>query len=84
MASIFWQLDTTQNAAVKSEKIGDSQQNLQANEEEQVTCESEDIQFYSTCDKTTDLFSIISKYDKIQYTFNILCIRVIRRHLTWA
>jgi len=32
-----------------------------------VTFESEDIQVYSTCEKTTDLFSLISKYDKIQH-----------------
>ena len=33
-------------------------------------CESEDIQVYSTCEKTTDLFSLISKYDKIQHIYN--------------
>ena len=29
-------------------------------------------QVYSTCEKTTDLFSLISRYDKLQYVYTRL------------
>lgn len=34
-----------------------------------VICEFKDIQVCSTFEKTTDLFSLISKYDKIQHIY---------------